>query len=203
MPVSRAKKVEVARRRETVADFYVQGWTQSAIAQRLGLTQPTICSDLKIIQGQWRESAIRDFDLLRERELRKLDRLEREAWAAWERSQEPSQQAVISTNGDDQRTQETTKDQTGDARYLDVVSKCITSRRALLGLDAPTRIAPTSPDGEEAYHSHVMAKLMQLAESAGAGREVVDSEFITNVVEQQRIEDSEHPNDKHEGNGTE
>ena len=69
-------------------------------------------------------------------------------------------------------------------------------------MDAPTRIAPTSPDGEEAYHSHVMAELMELAERAGAGREVVDAEFITNVVEQQKIEDREHRNDNQEGNGT-
>lgn len=190
MPASRAKKVEVARRRETVADLYVQGWSQTQISREMGVAQPTICTDLKAIQQQWKESSIRDFDLLREREVRKLDRLEREAWEAWRRSQNPAQSTVVSTSGDAQRRQETVKEQTGDPRYLDVVNKCIAGRRALLGLDAPTRIAPTSPDGEEAYHSYVMSELMRLAEQSKNGPEVIDAEFITSVAVQQMIEDS-------------
>lgn len=90
----------ITRRREVVADSYIQGRTQAEIARYLGVSQPTVSTDLKAIQKQWRESAIRDFDLLRERELQKLDRVEREAWAAWERSQDPAQQSVVCTYGD-------------------------------------------------------------------------------------------------------
>jgi hypothetical protein len=66
----------------------------------------------------------------------------------------------------------------GDPRFLDQISKCIASRRALLGIDAPTKIAPTSPDGQEPYHSHVMAQLMRLAEQSSIGPIVIDGEFI-------------------------
>jgi predicted transcriptional regulator len=168
----------IQRRRATVADLYIQGWLQAEIAHHVGVTQSTVSTDIKTIQGQWRASAIRDFDILRERELRKLDRLEREAWAAWERSQKPAQEALISTNGSDQKTVKKVAEQTGDPRFLEQVHKCILSRRALLGLDAPTRIAPTSPDGKEAYHSYVMSELMKLAEQMTVGPEVIDVDVI-------------------------
>ena len=172
----------LARRRATVADLYIQGWRQVDISSHLGVAQATISTDLKTIQTQWRESAIRDFDILRERELQKLDRLEREAWDAWERSKKPSQSAVMTTDGHDQRTQKTVKDQVGDPRFLEQVHKCIASRRALMGLDAPTRIAPTSPDGDEAYHTHVMHELMRLAEQSKNGPPVVDGAVVAEHV---------------------
>jgi predicted transcriptional regulator len=170
--------ISLARRRAAVADLYIQGCYQADIAQQLGVSQPTVSNDIKAIQKEWRASAIRDFDILRERELQKLDRLEREAWEAWERSQKPSQEATMSTDGSMQKTVKKVSEQSGDARYLEVVHKCIASRRALLGIDAPVRIAPTSPDGKEAYHTHVMAQLMKLAEQSSVGPVVIDSTFI-------------------------
>ena len=67
----------------------------------------------------------------------------------------------------------------GEARRRD----CIAGRRALLGLDAPTRIAPTSPDGEASYHSHVMMELMRLAEQASEGPVVIDAEYVDRHVQ--------------------
>ena len=87
MPQRRSKNTAVAERRQKVADLYLQGWTQARIGEHFGLNQKTISNDLTRIRQEWRESAIRDFDEAREIELRKLDRIEREAWAAWERSQ--------------------------------------------------------------------------------------------------------------------
>jgi transposase len=183
MPISRAKKAEMVRRRSAAGDLCTRGYSQVAIAEELGVSQSTVCTDLQIIHKQWRESAIRDFDSLRERELRKLDALEFEAWKAWQRSQKPSQEAVVTTDGTTQRTQKKVAEQVGDVRFLEQVSKCIASRRALLGLDAPTKIAPTSPDGEQAYHAHVMAELMRLAEHSLAGPEVIDCTFIEGAAQ--------------------
>jgi IS30 family transposase len=81
MPLRPSKRLALLQRRQQVADLYLRSWTQTAIAERLSVTQPTICEDLKRIRRQWRESAIRDFDAAREQELQKLDLLEREAWA--------------------------------------------------------------------------------------------------------------------------
>ena len=36
--------------------------------------------------------------------------------------------------------------QQGDPRFLEQILRCVAGRRALLGLDQPTRFAPTSPD---------------------------------------------------------
>jgi hypothetical protein len=151
MPVKPNKKLEIAGRRQQVAELYVQGHTQCAIGQRLAISQPTVCDDLRQTKQQWRASAIRDFDAARDLELQKLDKVEREAWAAWDRSQKPAQSAVISGEGAGQRTRKSVKNQNGDLRALELVLKCNQARRTMLGLDAPTRIAPVTPDGQEPY----------------------------------------------------
>jgi len=190
MPVSRAKKAEMVRRRRAVGDLFVQGHSQIAIADQLGISQPTVSTDLKAIQKQWREAAVRDFDEQRERELRKLDALELESWKAWQRSQKPSQEAILTTDGTSQRTQKKVAEQVGDVRFLEQISKCIAARRALLGLDAPTKVAPTSPDGSEAYHCHVMSELMRLAEQSSVGPVVIDAEAIERESQLPRLEQS-------------
>jgi hypothetical protein len=84
-------------------------------------------------------------------ELQKLDRVEREAWAAWERSQQPAQSAVMSGDGVGQHTRKAMHSQHGDLRALETVLKCNAARRAMLGLDAPMQIAPVMPNGEEPF----------------------------------------------------
>jgi hypothetical protein len=147
MPTKPNKKVERARRRQQVAELYVQGWTQYAIASHLQICQTTVCFDLKALRKEWRESSIRDFDTLREVELKKLEHVEREAWAAWDRSQKPLQSAVLNGEGNATRARKTVKNQHGDPRFLEQVQKCVAQRRALLGLDAPTLVAPVTPSG--------------------------------------------------------
>ncbi len=66
-------------------------WSKLEGAARFGL----VIHFARWATKEWRESSIRDFEILRELELQKLDRLKREAWAAWEYSQKPSQQSVV------------------------------------------------------------------------------------------------------------
>ena len=114
-----------------------------------------MCEDLKEIRREWRAAAVRDFEMGRQIEVRKLDRLEREAWAAWECSRQASHVVVVSEMGERQRTKKTVREEVGNSRFLEIVHKCIASRRTLLGLDAPMRIAPTTPDGKEPYRMAV------------------------------------------------
>jgi Putative ATPase subunit of terminase (gpP-like) len=116
MPTKPNKNLDVLNRRQQVAHYYLQNWTQAQIAEQLGVRQPTICADLKHIREQ--------------------DLLEREAWAAWERSKKPTQSATVDGEGAAQRTRKTMRNQVGDPRFLDQVNKCIAQRRAILGLDA-------------------------------------------------------------------
>ena len=120
---SRKEKVALAKRRHQVSELYVQGHKQTAIAGHVGVSQQTVSNDLKAIQNEWRNSSVRDFDAVRDKELEKLDRVERESWAAWERSQKPVQSAVVSSGGDRQKTQKTVKEQHGDPRYLEQMSR--------------------------------------------------------------------------------
>jgi hypothetical protein len=145
VPTPKSKKIEIERRRRQVADLYVQGWTQMSIAEKLAISQTTVSFDLKFLKKEWRESRIRDFDALRELELQKLARIERETWLAWERSQKPAQSADFP--GDESASPKRKRNQYGDPRFLAILVQCTISRRALLGLDAPLPITTTvDPD---------------------------------------------------------
>lgn len=135
------KTLAIAKRREQVAELYLRGFSQCAIAEQLQVSQPTISLDIKSIHTEWKASAVRDHDALLEKELRKIDRLEREAWAAWERSQQPAQSARVSGSAGDGRSEKIVKNRYGDARFLDQVQKCIAQRCAILGLNAPIKAA--------------------------------------------------------------
>lgn len=136
-------KLEVSKRRRQVAAFYLQGWPQAEIAEKIGISQSTVSLDLRRVHALWKDSSMMDFHTRQVVELQKLDRLEREAWAAWDRSQKPSQQARVKGGRSEQDAERVVKNQIGDPRFLDQVHKCIASRRALLGLDGPLRVEAT------------------------------------------------------------
>jgi hypothetical protein len=174
--------VQIEYRRGQVAELYLSRESQAVFARRLDVAQSTVSADLKAIRKASKASAIRDFDETRGIELAWIDKLERESWDAWERSKEPQEETKLTNDGNGKRAQKTTRHRVSDARFLDIVYKCIGGRRALLGLDTPTRIAPTSPDGADSYHSHVMKELMRLAEQASAGPTVVDVQYVKEEV---------------------
>jgi predicted transcriptional regulator len=157
MPKDAHQRLEIARRRQMVADLYLQRLTQVAIAERLGISQATVCDDLKKIQAEWRNSAIRDFDKSRELELRTFDWLQRESGEAWERSKKPAQSAVIHGDGTSAPTRKTLKNQNGDPRFLEQIQRCIAARCALLGLNAPQRLEHSGPNGKPLAFTTVLA----------------------------------------------
>lgn len=192
MPVEVSRKQAVAVRRQQVAELFLQSRTQTEIARELGVAQSTVSADLKALHERWRATALRDFDAARAVELKKLQRIEREAWQAWQRSQEPLETTKVTQVGEDRRAEKSVRHQHGDPRYLEIVHRCIMSRRALMGLDAPTRVAPTSPDGDEAYHSHVMAEIMRLAETGSQGPVVIDAEYVERQLQETQDETREN-----------
>jgi transposase len=166
MSVTPARKLAIVQRRQQVAELVLQGHTQSAIAQRIGVTQSLVSQDLKLIQAAWRQSAIRDFDDLRSLELAKLSYIEQEAWQAWQRSQQPAQTATVDGQTGAQKTKRTIRHQHGNPRFLDIVLRCNEAKRQMLGLDAPTKVAATTPDGlpltPEQRRMHIQAVLVEL-----------------------------------------
>src|SRR5690349_19797662 len=114
MPAQSGEQLAILERRRRVADLYTQGWTQMEIAAKEGCSQTTISADLIQIRREWRASMVRDFDDARAAELKKIDRVEREAWRAWERSQQPAQSAHISDEPNARHTKRHVKNQNGD-----------------------------------------------------------------------------------------
>ncbi len=177
--------IRIEHRRQQVAEWILQSWTQGAMARELGVSQATISSDLKAIRKEWRDSRVRDFDEAVDLALQKHHRVEREAWAAWKRSQLPAETTRVTQNGENKRAEKTVRQQPGDVHFLVVVNHCITACRRLLGLDAPTRIAPTSPDGKEAYDAHVMTELMRIAAETKEGPTIIDEQHIKRLLQNQ------------------
>ena len=140
----------LAQRRKQAAELYLQGCTQSSIAVQLGIAQSTVSEDLQHVRQAWHDSAGGMIDEIREKELAKLDLLESEGWAAWERSKKPAQSAVVTGDGTGKQTRKSMKNQNGDPRFLDQINKCIAQRRQLLGLD----ILPVTPSVDGGIDDH-------------------------------------------------
>ena len=119
-----------------ISHLYLQGITQAEIGQRLDVSQPQICYDLKTLRKRWLQSSIMNIDLAKAKELARIDHLEREYWEAWEKSKNP-----VKTRGSkkvDGATVESTiqaETGTGDPRYLSGVQWCINKRCEIVGMD--------------------------------------------------------------------
>ena len=84
MAANKRTLIQIEDDRREIASLYLQGKTQQAIAERLGMTRQMVGYDLKAIQRRWREDTSRNLDEDKARELAKLDELERTHWQAWE-----------------------------------------------------------------------------------------------------------------------
>jgi predicted transcriptional regulator len=171
MATQHNRRFAVTQRREKVTELYVKSWSQASIAGELNVSQSTVSEDVQYVRRKWEQSAIRNFDELRTRELHKLDFIEREAWDAWERSKKPAQSATVTGEGNGQQTRKSMKNQTGDPRFLDQVSKCISHRRAITGLDAPLQVADVTPPPPEETAEQRKARVDEIFRAAGVAIE--------------------------------
>ena len=135
--MGRPAKGDVAERRRRIGELYLKGFSQTAIGRELAVDQSTVSREFDTIRQDWKVEPPVDCDAARRLELRKLDLIEREAWAAWQRSQAPLQQASLTDERGGQRKRTSLKHRYGDARFLDLIHKCIAQRSVLLGLQPP------------------------------------------------------------------
>lgn len=126
-------------RRAQVAELYLACISQQEIARRLGVDQSTITADVSAMRQEWRDKRDEYSESAFNEQLARIDKTEREAWAAWERSQQPAKATIETTSGDESETREETREQYGDPRFLTIAQNAIEQRRKLLGLDAPTK----------------------------------------------------------------
>lgn len=166
---------QIARDRVIIARMYLQQSTQMEIAQKLELDQATISRDLQDIQEEWRKSTLIDMNEAKQRELARIDQLEREAWDAWQRSigEKVEKTKKIKEDGTDETVR--TYDEAGDPRYLSVIAECIEKRMKILGLNAPIKF--TSFD----YNNAPIPVLRRIA--SGMAPDVAMNEYIMRIDE--------------------
>ncbi len=155
---------------ERITTLYLKGWRQVDIATELGLSRQQIGYDLITIQKRWRESTAINMDEAKQKELARLDELEREYWQAWESSKAERTKARQETDGTKDKTgkpivkkSSMEKEQRdGNPAFLQGVLSCIDRRCKLLGLDAPTESKVTGKI-EHDYRGELLRKLADLS----------------------------------------
>lgn len=142
--------VQREKDRAETAALYLQGWYQVDIAKRVGISQQMVSYDLKVLQKRWQKSALVDIDKAKGQELAKVDRLEREYWAAWIKSKEKGVRAKTTTQRDGKTVSVAREadNREGDPRFLAGVQWCIERRCKIIGIDAPKRQQITGAEGE-------------------------------------------------------
>ncbi|OWK34334.1 hypothetical protein FRUB_10305 [Fimbriiglobus ruber] len=128
--------------------MYLTGHTQWDIANSpdVGVTQSVISEDLKAIRAEWVKEARTAYGRRVAQEMAKLDRVEAEAWRAWERSQADAVtidvEDVPAVAGDNapplpgtpisRKVKKAGRD--GSAEFLRIVGYCVEKRVELVGL---------------------------------------------------------------------
>lgn len=162
------ERVRIATRRTRMIEMYCGGSTQGQIADELKVNVLTVYRDLIAVRDEWLKDRVANYNRMQQIELQKIDRIEHAAWIGWERSllNSVSVKDEVLTADEDvvsvQKSERTTKGQSGDPAFLNTILKCSERRCRILGLDAPVKVAPTNPEGDEAY-SLMVGKLEENA----------------------------------------
>lgn len=115
-----AARVRAEERRSQVSEMYFRlGMRQQEIAEQLGVSQPTVARDVKILVSRWREAALGDVEALRGKEVADLFEMERDCALQFQNTKDP--------------------------RFMTERRLIKKLRSELLGLAAPVRLA--GPDG--------------------------------------------------------
>lgn len=132
---------KMEQRRTIAGQLYLKGETQAAIAKQLGVSDRTVSTYLKDIRDEWLQSRLDAHERVQAKELARIDEIERNAWAAWERSQEDAVQVTAKeTPGAGKKkptpgeTTTRTTAQVGDSKWLALALDCVEKRAKILGL---------------------------------------------------------------------
>lgn len=137
--------IRKARSLSDVSRMYFEGKLQSEIAEVIGVSQAAISKDLKTLKKAWQESALIDFDAAKQMQLARIDNLERETWATWNKSKEDR---ITETEGTSESLKhgtlttysKTTQKHIGDQRFIDTLARLIEQRSKILGLYSDTTV---------------------------------------------------------------
>ena len=148
-------------RRVKVAQDYLAGDYQTTIAKRYGVSQGTISNDLKAIRLQWQSDYADSFNTMVAEQVAKVDKIEREAWQAWERSKQPARSATSNESDGRKTTSKTATDRDGDPRFLQQVQWCVEQRLKIVGGYAKDKRDERKLDNEEKWVTELIAALKE------------------------------------------
>lgn len=157
-----AERIAIEARNTRVMEALINGKSKNQIAIEFGIARPTVHDIITQARELWKEYRIDDFDIQLTIELQRIDRIEAEAWAAYENSKKQLVTTTRRTDGTRIRDEETGKDKLTllyeevktqtrhpDPRYLDRVAWCVEQRLKIMGGYAPEKHAATTPDGKQ------------------------------------------------------
>lgn len=199
MAANKRTKLQREEDREEIADLHNRGYSSRAIRDKLNakrqglysLTQQQIVYDLETISQRFRDLANLHRMEHVQRQRAQLREVRREAWEAWEASKENREKKVtekisesLDKNGNPTaktlqklKAVITTEGRLPASEYLAIILRTFEREAALLGLDAPAKIAPTNPDGTKPFEplsdEERVACLQRLYAAVGAGNRSV------------------------------
>jgi DNA-binding MarR family transcriptional regulator len=95
MPRKKTKfQSEVRDRRKKIAALYLNKVDQADIAEKLGISQPTVSRDIKALNEEWRIESIKDVKEHISRELAELERMELEAASLFQAAKRDKQEKL-------------------------------------------------------------------------------------------------------------
>jgi hypothetical protein len=120
-----------------VLGLRVQGLSQRAIGDRLGVSQPMVCKILARVEERALRELTATVELIKARQTMALDHIACEALQAWERSKRPARSRNTVVDADGRRRERTVKGQCGDPRFLAEARGALAEVRAIWGLARP------------------------------------------------------------------
>lgn len=149
-------KEQIEFDRAFCADLFLRGYPYREIAKRLNedlakrqmeyrLTESMVYYDIQQLLVAWKRDQLESIDQYVTAELQKLDKMEVEAWNAWELSKQKktknkTKKAGNGLMGRQIMTEEATETTSGNPRYLDLLLNIQQRRAKMLGFDAPIKI---------------------------------------------------------------
>jgi hypothetical protein len=176
------KRTEFEREQQLleIQSMYLRGERQVDIAAKFGLSQPAISRDLATIKARWKNSQLIDMNEAKQRELARVDELEKVYWTAWEKSlgerrkTRQEKYAGAGENGKEHsRASVETEIMLGNPSYLAGIADCVDKRCKIIGLYAPAKQEHTGAGGGPIKYQNATdltdEQLAAIASSGGVG----------------------------------
>lgn len=122
-PKTSARRLEIAQRRQQVAQMRMANVPVEQIAASLGIDDTTVYKDIKATLDA---ALVRAGEELRGMQIMRYEELIKSIWLAAK---------------------------AGNLKAIDRLLDIMAAENKLIGADAPTKIAPTTPDGLESYEA--------------------------------------------------